>query len=559
MVLQKKDTWLIRNVMTVKKKMMILSLALIVMFSVTGLLQYRAVRNMGSQWSMFQETALKKQAYLAEIKSQFGYGGFIHNFKNHVLRGGEKYISRFEKNRDKMQNAFNAYERLDNSLKERRALSTARSVAAQYSRAIGTSRRMHAEGRSAHEIDSAVKIDDSPAFAAFEILEGCGRQIEEESTLAMSQTLQSIYILMLVVAVGMLLFFAFFFSVLAGVSRKFTKIHNATVDISNGNFTGAIDLAGTDEFGVIGEALVDMSNTLTEVYSLINRQAETLSKSSQILTNISNNLVTGTSQAAEQTENIVVATDDMNHGMNSVSAASQQAYTNVTFVSTAIEEILASVEEEARQTKKAQDITNRAVSLAISSSEKVNALGVAATEITKVTEVITEISDQTNLLALNATIEAARAGDAGKGFAVVANEIKELAKQTAHATSEIKININSIQQSTNETVEEIQRMSEVIQEGDAVVTEIAQSVAEQSATSSEISQNIVQAAEGIAEVTENVRRAESMSLKIAENINSTSGVVVKLSESGQEVKEAASGLAEEVVVLKQLIGRLQGR
>jgi hypothetical protein len=39
--------------------------------------------------------------------------------------------------------------------------------------------------------------------------------------------------------------------------------------------------------------------------------------------------------------------------------------------------------------------------------------------------------------ALNATIEAARAGDAGRGFAVVAQEVKQLASQTAKATSEI--------------------------------------------------------------------------------------------------------------------------
>ncbi len=84
--------------MTVKNKIVLLSVGLIVMFSITGLLQYRGVQNIGGEWTTFKETALQKQLYLAEIDSQFGYGGFIHNFKNHVLRGGQKYIDRFEYN-----------------------------------------------------------------------------------------------------------------------------------------------------------------------------------------------------------------------------------------------------------------------------------------------------------------------------------------------------------------------------------------------------------------------------------------------------------------------------
>lgn len=544
--------------MTVKNKIVSLSVGLIVMFTITGLLQYRGVHNMGDEWSKFKETALQKQLYLAEIDSQFGYGGFIHNFKNHVLRGGQKYIDRFEKNRKRMEAAFKGYEKLENTSEEQNALATARKVAEQYYKAINTSKTMHAAGSTPQEIDKVVKINDTPAFKAFAVLEDHVKKIEEESAAAMNSTVRSIYVLMLVAAIGMGLFFVFFFTVLVGVGKKFTKLHKATVDISQGRFTGSIDVEGSDELGLIGKALVDMSSKLKEVHSLINDQAGTLSNSSQLLTNISSNLSEGTKEAAEQSEIIAIGTDDMNSGMNSVSAASQQAFTNVNFVSIAIAEILASVEEEARQTQKAQEITNHAVSLAVSSSEKVNALGVAATEITKVTEVITEISEQTNLLALNATIEAARAGDAGKGFAVVANEIKELAKQTAQATGEIKNNISSIQESTNVTVKEIQKMSEVIREGDAIVTEIAQTVQEQSTTSSEISQSIEQAGQGIAAVTENVNQTAATSGQISQNINKTSKVIVTLSENGEEVQEAASSLAEQVIVLKQLIGRLQG-
>ena len=90
-------------------------------------------------------------------------------------------------------------------------------------------------------------------------------------------------------------------------------------------------------------------------------------------------------------------------------------------------------------------------------------MGQSAQEIGKVIGVIVEIAEQTKLLALNATIEAASAGEAGKGFAVVAGEVKELARQTNEATSEIRGRIESIQQSMGGTVQQIGQIQQVIQ------------------------------------------------------------------------------------------------
>jgi methyl-accepting chemotaxis protein len=222
-------------------------------------------------------------------------------------------------------------------------------------------------------------------------------------------------------------------------------------------------------------------------------------------------------------------------------------------VASASEEMTATINEISRNAEKARNITNRAVLDAQCASKTVDELGTAAQEIGKVTEVIADISDMTNLLALNATIEAARAGDAGRGFAVVANEIKELAKQTARATDEIKSRIEGIQNSTTGTVAQIQQISKVIHEIDEIVSSIATAVEEQSITTNDIAGNVAQAAQGIHNVTQNVAQSSMVSLSIAREISGVNQASEEISSNSSQVSLSADELKKLAKSLKEML------
>jgi methyl-accepting chemotaxis protein len=312
-----------------------------------------------------------------------------------------------------------------------------------------------------------------------------------------------------------------------------------------------------DEFS---ELSAYMRSFLANVRTLIkdaNGNCSKLNTSSQALAEISEQIDAGSTDSAQRANAVAAATEEMSSNMASVAAATEEAAANVNVMTTATEEIRGSVGDIQRSTMNAKDITGDAVEQAADISAKVDALGSAAMDIGKVTETIADISAQTNLLALNATIEAARAGEAGKGFAVVANEIKDLAKQTAQATGEIKERIDGIQHSTSVTVTGIKKISDIITEIDTIVSSIAVSLDEQSATMTELTSNIVQAGEGIGEVSENVAQSSMVSQQISTDISEVYNAVSEISTGTGDVRRNAEELRLLSQSLKNLIEKFK--
>ena len=324
-----------------------------------------------------------------------------------------------------------------------------------------------------------------------------------------------------------------------------------------GDLTARLEVKNNDEMGELARWFNVFIDKLHVIIRNIAGNAETLSHSSSEMSNLSGQMSEGAGQMAAKANSVASASEEMSSNMDSVAAAMEEASTNIGMVAASAEEMTATINEIAQNSEKARTITGEAVSRAQGASVKVNELGSAAQEIGEVTEAITEISEQTNLLALNATIEAARAGEAGKGFAVVANEIKELARQTAEATQEIKGKIDGIQNSTSGTVSEIEGILKVINEVNEIVSTIATAVEEQSVTTKEIAGNVAQASGGIQEVNENVAQSSTVSNEIAKEITVVNQAVGEMTNSISQMDMSASELSKLAEELKEMVNKFK--
>ncbi|WP_448872479.1 HAMP domain-containing methyl-accepting chemotaxis protein [Desulfobulbus propionicus] len=327
--------------------------------------------------------------------------------------------------------------------------------------------------------------------------------------------------------------------------------------MANGDFTTKLAVQQNDEIGVMARSLNLMVGQLGSMIKEIVTGINSLSMSSNDLAAVSRQLSSAAKDTADKSSSVAASTEEMSTNFQSVSAAMEQSTSNVNMIASSTEEMTATVHEIAESAEKARIITDAAVKQSQSTTAKMTELGESANKIGRVTETITEISEQTNLLALNATIEAARAGEAGKGFAVVANEIKELARQTAEATVDIKNQISEMQSTTNMTIEDIGKISEVILEINSVINAIATAVEQQSAATSEIAGNIAQASMGIAEVNENVAQSTVVVGDITRDVTEISHQSTQVGDGSSQVQVSAQTLSNLAGQLEMMVKKFK--
>ena len=370
------------------------------------------------------------------------------------------------------------------------------------------------------------------------------KSAEKVGTTAAREANRATTVIIVMVAIALILGILLALLIVRSIVNPVNKAVALAETMARGDFSTKLDIDQQDEIGLLAKSLNVMVEQVGAMIRAIGSDVNELTSSSNDMAAASKQISSSARDTADRSTSVAAATEEMSANIQSIAAAMEQSSCNVNMVASAAEEMTSTVAEIAQNAEKARSISEEAVNQSRLTSEKMAVLGESAMKIGKVTEAITEISEQTNLLALNATIEAARAGEAGKGFAVVANEIKELARQTASATVDIKNQISGIQATTSETVADIEKISAVIAEINNVINGIATAVEEQSAASTEIATNISQASQGIAEVNENAAQSTVVVADITRDIAGINQQVRQVGDDSSHVQASAQGVAD---------------
>ncbi|MGE4278782.1 MAG: methyl-accepting chemotaxis protein [Magnetospirillum sp.] len=300
------------------------------------------------------------------------------------------------------------------------------------------------------------------------------------------------------------------------ISTPIKSLTQALTAIADGDLQAEIPGGQRkDEIGVMARAIRGLKDGVEERNAERDakeqRSAFVDAQSSQFETKVSGMLnmldqsaqkLLSISQAMQQTTSQAVGLSE------SVNKSAAHATRDVNAVAATAEELAASINEINRHVVHSAEMTRSAAAGAQDAQGAVSSLVQAAQEIGEVVSMIMIIAKKTNLLALNASIEAARAGEAGRGFAVVADEVKQLADQTARATTEVDDKIRQVQSRTQSAAKAITDILGVVDQLQGISAEISSAVDQQRAATAEIARTVQNVATNTAVIATDIQQVE---------------------------------------------------
>lgn len=343
---------------------------------------------------------------------------------------------------------------------------------------------------------------------------------------------------------GLLIVFYSIFIVL-GIIKRLNMVNVHVETFGKGDLTKRIIVEkSSDEIDDTMVAINHLGENITGILSELTAANKILVDVVQKFTVSFDSIEQSSNSMKSRSNTVAAASEEASVSVSSISAAAEEMSVSVSSVSASMDQMTASVNEISKISQVSSSAAARAFKEVGLTQKTLERMKVASNEIGKVLIHISEIAKKTNLLALNASIEAATAGEAGRGFAVVATEVKSLAKQTAHLTTDIQKQVDAINDSSRESVDAIVKIATIIEEVNQVSQTVASAVEEQSATTSEINtnfagasaaasgvaHNVAETSVGLNEVSHNIQIVNSDAADVTRKINDASEMSRKLSQ-----------------------------
>lgn len=272
-------------------------------------------------------------------------------------------------------------------------------------------------------------------------------------------------------------------------------------------------------------------------------------------------------QVAASTEQMSLSIGDVSKNIDFLSGSSEKIASAVVQIARSVkaietdategrvfsEKVRLSADSGARAVNESIEGIKRIEKGSLEVSDAIDTLRRRTDNITRIIEVIDDITEETNLLALNAAIIAAQAGEHGKGFSVVADEVRGLAERTFNSTKEISEIIKKASDDSRRATRIMEEQKKKINSGVELALksgDVLRQILDHSVIALERMSNIATATTDLSSVSVEVTKEMN---KTAEAIKNSAEALKKQADSGEIIVKAVEKIRDAVLEVKNSI------